>query len=264
MRCDRLRLPLHVDGSPGFDVEERVHEPVGIVSDLHRAGLGRLLHPSRDVQGVAHRRVLDTEVRADLTDDDRARVDADADVQVEITIGSDLLSKRIHPLDDLESRRDGALRVILVGDGRTEEREDRIAHQPSERALIPIDRRDQVLEHLVHDLGPLFGIEPLGHGRRADDVAEEHRQDASFSIHRPTDPGCLELGDQPPREVGLESRSVLGGRVPTQGDPAVQTEPRCVRVHRRAFEAQHLPTIDPRFREAGFVGAFECDTDRKG
>jgi hypothetical protein len=186
VRGDRLRLALDLHDPTRLDVEDGAHETKGVGGDLHRAGLCRLLHARRDVHGVAHRRVLDTKVRAHLADDDGTRVDANANVQIQIAIGPGLLPIRTDRLDHLQPRRDGALGVVLVRDRSTEEGEDGVTHQPSHRALVAIDRSDQVLEHLVHDLGPLFGIEPFGHGRRTDHVAEQHRHDAAFALHRPT------------------------------------------------------------------------------
>src|SRR3712207_7373466 len=50
--------------------------------------------------------------------------------------------------------------------------QDGVAHQPRQRALVAVDRRDQVLEGAVHDLGPLLRVELLGQRRRAPHVAD--------------------------------------------------------------------------------------------
>ena len=59
-----------------------------------------------------------------------------------------------------------------MGDGGTEEGQDRVAHETGEGTLITVHRRDQVLEGAVHDLSPLFRVELLGGRRRALDIAE--------------------------------------------------------------------------------------------
>ena len=133
-RRDGLALALHVDPPEVLDVEQVGDESVRVLGDLHRAGLGGLLHPRGDVHGVAHRRVLVPQVRADLPDDDRTGVDPDADVEIEPPFGPQPLLERRDRGDDLEPRHHGALRVVLMRGRSAEEREDRVAHR---RATVP-------------------------------------------------------------------------------------------------------------------------------
>ena len=204
MGGDRHRLALDLDLAASFEIEGSADETSGVCRDLHAGG---------DIHRVSHRGVLDAQVRSDLADDDRPRVDADANVQVQV-VTSDRL-------DDLEARRNGAMRVVLMGDRCAEEREDRIAHQPSHRAFVAVDRDDQELEDLVHDLGPRFGIEALRHGRGTDDVAEQHRHDAPLALCR---------------------ASCFGGLL-AQRAAAPEAEPRSVGVLGPADGADHRPTI---------------------
>lgn len=47
---------------------------------------------------------------------------------------------------NLQSRKNGPVEIILVGYGGAEERQDRIAHQLGQRALVAIHMRYQVLK----------------------------------------------------------------------------------------------------------------------
>ena len=83
--------------------------------------------------------------------------------------------------DDLEPGQDRALRVVLVRDRRAEEREDRVAHQPGDGPLVAEDRLDQMPERAVDDSVQSSGSSVSASGRRAPDVAEQHRHDAALA-----------------------------------------------------------------------------------
>ncbi|NIP13937.1 MAG: hypothetical protein GWN66_07615 [Pseudomonas stutzeri] len=85
---------------------------------------------------------------------------------------------RFRPLDDLQRGAAGPLGVVLVGDGRPEEGQHRVAHQPRQRALVAVDGLDQDVEGPVHDLHHVLGVQVLGHGGGALDVGEEDRDGA--------------------------------------------------------------------------------------
>jgi hypothetical protein len=178
VRRDRPALPLDLHVTERLDLEQVGDQSVGLLGDLHRARLGRLLHPSGDVHRVAHRRVLLLELRPDLPDDDGSGVDADANVQVETSLAREPLAERSDRGDDLEPGHHGPLRIVLVRGGSSEEREDRVAHQAGHRAFVSVHRLDEVLVGSVHHVGPVLGVKLLGHRGRAPDVAEEHRDDA--------------------------------------------------------------------------------------
>ena len=132
------------------------------------------------------------------------------------------------PRDDVEPCPDRALRVVLVRDRRAEEREDRVAHQPGERSLVAVDRRDEPLERAVHDLGPVLGVQGLGHRGRALDVAEQHGDDASLALHGSARAGGLELGEQLLGQEGVE-------RVPVGGEDPGASRTRCRTGRRRGW-----------------------------
>jgi hypothetical protein len=61
--------------------------------------------------------------------------------------------------------------------------QDRIAHEAGEGAFVAVDGLDQHVKGAVHDLHHVLGVQSLGHGRGAFDVAKQHGNGAPFSSH---------------------------------------------------------------------------------
>ena len=113
-------------------------------------------------------------------------------------------------------RAHGALGIVLVRDGRAEERHDGVADEL-------LDRAPEALELVAHALvvpersaRTSSGSDPLGLRRRADEVAEEHGDDLSLlaSRRRPRDSDCTAgaaeaeaVRDSPARSSGTSTRA---------------------------------------------------------
>ena len=80
----------------------------------------------------------------------------------------------------LERRADGPIGVVLVGDGRTEQRQDRVTEDLVDRAAERLDVDDQSLERGVDQPLQPLRIEVLRQARVADDVGEQHRDDTAL------------------------------------------------------------------------------------
>jgi hypothetical protein len=78
--------------------------------------------------------------------------------------------------------------MVLVGEGRAEERHDPVAHHLVHRALVAVDRLHHVLEDGIEELSRLFGIT----------VGEQ--------LH-----GALEIGEEDGDLLALAFQSGLGG-----------------------------------------------------
>jgi hypothetical protein len=72
-----------------------------------------------------------------------------------------------------------------VGDGRAEERQHGIAHQPSQRTLVAVHWLDENVEGAAHDLYDILRIQLLGHSGGAFDIAEQDRDRAAFVMYLP-------------------------------------------------------------------------------
>jgi hypothetical protein len=116
--------------------------------------------------GVADGRVVHAEAVADGADHHLARVEPHAEAQ------------RLFPLADrvLDRRRgeDRALRVVLVGDRRAEERHEAIAEELIDGALVAVDLGEAEGEEPVQEVVHGLGAQAFGQGRGVGDVAEEH------------------------------------------------------------------------------------------
>ena len=89
--------PLHRHWPQGRDVHETLGERKSVGGQEARSGIGQLLHPRREMGGLAHRGVVHAEVGANGPDNHLARVQADAD-----TDGDPLLAS--YPLGVLLTR----------------------------------------------------------------------------------------------------------------------------------------------------------------
>ena len=63
-----------------------------------------------------------------------------------------LFQRESRQCDDVQRGADCAFRVVLVGNGRAEEGQDRVAHQAGDGALVLVDGCDEKLKSTVHDL----------------------------------------------------------------------------------------------------------------
>jgi hypothetical protein len=86
----------------------------------------------------------------------------------------DLLRVASHRGVHIVDRVAGPHRVILVGDGRAEERHDPVAHDLVDRALVAVDGLHHAFEHRVQEL-PRFLEVPVGEEfHRALEVGEQN------------------------------------------------------------------------------------------
>ena len=88
---------------------------------------------------------------------------------------------------DGERARDGAARRVLVRDRGTEERHHAVAARDVDDALAAVDARPNTnARYMLEEIMVLLGVEPLGERRRADQVAEQHRDLLALALDRPS------------------------------------------------------------------------------
>jgi hypothetical protein len=97
----------------------------------------------------------------------------DADVDLQLSGGGELLPDR-------QRGPDGALGVVLVRDGRAEDRHHRVAHKLRDRAAVPLEDRAQVGVVRLQEPLHVLGIHPLGARREPHEVGEQHRDDLAL------------------------------------------------------------------------------------
>ena len=123
--------------------------------------------------GLAHRGVVHVQIGADRAHDHLARVQAHADADRDAVLPSHALGVPLHRLLHPERRIARAHRVVLVRQGRAEERHDPVAHDLVHGALVAVDGLHHVLEHGVEELARLLGIAVGEQLHRALEVGEE-------------------------------------------------------------------------------------------
>ena len=160
-----------------LELDAVLHLALGLGPDDDAAVGSELLQPRGDVGGVAERVVALGAVVL-VGQHDRAGVDRDAYEQVDAVAAAQLVAVGGDRRLDRERRAHRALGVVLVPDGRAEEREQPVARELRDRAVeapdLARDQRDDLVEQELRPLGP----EPLADRGRADDVGEKHRDDA--------------------------------------------------------------------------------------
>src|SRR5205085_5391974 len=99
----------------------------------------------------------------DIPDHHQTRGDPDADAEPgHVPAALDLARVFLDLIAYADRRADGALRVVLVGGGRAEEREHAVAGQVLDRPAERLDGRDDPRDRLTDDQLQLLGVEPLG------------------------------------------------------------------------------------------------------
>ena len=118
--------------------------------------------------------VVHVQIAPDRPDHDVARVDPDPDLDRDAVRPLYLVTVPAHPLLHAQGRVAGADRVVLVRDGRAEERHDPIAHDLIDGALVAVNRLHHVLQHRVEELACLLRVAVGEQLHRALQVGEQH------------------------------------------------------------------------------------------
>ena len=143
---------------------------VGALADGDRSRPAGGLQPRGDVDGVADHGVA----VADGAGEDLAGVDADAQLEARAMargqLGVDLAHRGLHP----ERGAHGALLVVLVRDRRAEDGHDVVADVLVDGAAVAGDLLAEPAQAAVDERLDALGVHPLGHGRVAGEVGEQH------------------------------------------------------------------------------------------
>ena len=154
---DRLGLALQLERLDRLGVDRVADEPERRLPDQDLAGLGRLLEPRRDVDGVAGGEPLLG------SGHDLARVDADAGLDAQ-------LGQRVAHLDRRAAR---PKRIVLVHLRNAEHGHDRVADELLHRPAVRLDDALHALEVAGEQGAQRLGVGRLAERGRAGDVAEE-------------------------------------------------------------------------------------------
>ncbi len=171
---ERLALALGVEGRRRLGVDEVRDGRIGSRAEQHLAGLGRLLEPGRDVDGVAGRQLL---VPGPAADDDLAGVDPGARDDLDAVLPRKLLVERPQSVADPRGRANRAERVVLAHRRHAEHGHHRVADELLDGAAVPLEHGLHRLEVPPHHAAQQLRVEPLAERRRPGHVGEEDGDD---------------------------------------------------------------------------------------
>ena len=169
-----IRQALDRHRAPGRDLNVAFGELQGRRSEQDRPGRRHLLHAGGQVGRLPNGRVVHVQVGTDGADDHLARVEPHADLEGHPLRAEHTLRVLRHRLLHPERRVARPHGVVLVGERRSEERHDPIAHHLVDRALVAVDGLHHPFEDRVEELPGLLGVPVREQLHRALEVGEEH------------------------------------------------------------------------------------------
>ena len=175
-----LLAPAQAGDAERLAVDRRRAQGDGGGAGEHAARRGQGLQPRGGVHDVAHRRVVGA---GEDADEHLAGVEADAHAGCGGSapgLGDEAGQRVLHP----QRRAHGPLGVVLVGDRRAEQGDDGVAEQLVDAAAERLDVGDEALEARLDEALHPLGVEVLGERRVADEVGEEHGDDAPLLERR--------------------------------------------------------------------------------
>ena len=119
---DRFGLAFHLILAQVLEGEVSFPEMLRLPADDNLARLGETQEPRGEVRGVSHRRVVHAEVCADGADHHMAGVDAHPDLELNALRAAHVLAERPQALLNGQRSAEGAMRMILIGNGGAEQR----------------------------------------------------------------------------------------------------------------------------------------------
>jgi hypothetical protein len=111
-----------------------------------------------------------------------ARVQPHTDLHLDAVSVSHLLGVAPHRHLDVVGRVACSHRVILVGEGRAEERHDAVAHHLVDGALVAMDRLHHAFEDRIQELAGFLGVAVGEQLHRALQVREQDRDLLAFAL----------------------------------------------------------------------------------
>jgi hypothetical protein len=175
---DRLALAFQLEVSERLQVE-----PCGDLMRGRRSHhqLAQRLQASSHIDGVAEG-VVEHVWRCIASGHDHGTgVDGDARIALQPVGWCDLRGVGLQRFADRERGADSPLGVVLVREGRTEEREDAVAGELCDSAAEPFDLFTHQAHDVVEEELGAFRAKGLGDRRRPDDIGDQHRHDSPLS-----------------------------------------------------------------------------------
>jgi hypothetical protein len=245
-RAHRLLAPLDVV-RPGVLVGDGgLGGAPGHVVDEDRAGRGDALQARGGVHGVPEDHAL---ALGGQVDGRRAGQDSGSHAQCR---HADLLAERGDRLRQRQGRADRSLRVVLARHRCAPHGHHRIADELLDDPAVLLDQRATAVEVARQDVANLLGIPVFGERREADEVREQHRDQAPLGGHGDSRTGRSPVAERraaaPAETVGWLVRGSATRAGHREGVAALAAEApvrTVLRAARRALHQAPSPAIDP-------------------
>ncbi len=169
VEAERLGLALDRDRLELLEVEDALCRAVRRLRAADAVDRRHSLQAGRGVDDVSGNEPLALRPAGADGDDRLARVDPDAHLERERRV---LRVQLGHRLQDAKAGPDGTLRVVLVGDGRTEDGHDRVADELLHGPPVALDLLAEAREVRADAGADVLGVSLLRGGGEADEVAE--------------------------------------------------------------------------------------------
>ncbi len=186
---DPVGKPLERVHARRFEGEAAPRQAVGRLGTQNGPGRGQPLQARRQVGNVAEGQRLGLPLGgAHFSDDDDARMQADAHVQADAAPGFQLAVEPVEARQDVARGANGPGRFLLVRGGVAEVRQNAVAEVLRHEALLPGDGRAGEGVVLPDQVLPVLQLGAPGQQRRAYDVAKHDRQLAPLAGGRRAGP----------------------------------------------------------------------------
>ncbi len=170
---DRLGEALRYLPAEIGEPEQVADEAAGGAGEDDLPGFRQSLQARREVGGLADHRLLLRRALADqIADDDKPGGDADADGEPLRSTGLQARHRRCY----FQPRPHRPLGVVLMRPRIAEIGQHPVAHEFGDKAVIARDDAGNGVLIGADLLAQFLGVEPRRQGRRADEIAEHHRQ----------------------------------------------------------------------------------------
>ena len=170
---DRRGKALDLDRPQILVVEQPGGQPPRARPDHHRPRLRQRLQPRREVRRLADHRLLLRRALADqVADHDQTGGDPDPHLQPRIGRGVETG----HRLDQRQTGPHRPLGIVLVGARIAEIGEHPVAHVLGDKPAATLDDRGGAAVIAADHRPQILRVEPRRQRRRADQIAEQHRQ----------------------------------------------------------------------------------------
>src|SRR5262245_53941906 len=205
---------------------------------------------------TAHRRVVRAQRGADSADNDRSRVDSDANSKLS-PVGPPHLVP--HGLEALLYGKSGAERPVgmMLERSVAEEGHHSITQELVHRAAVLVHGLQHYVEGPVHDLADLLCIEMCGQRSEAGYIGEEHGDPFTLAAGAK---GLAAGAAVVPASQALQGALGTAGARRRPGRANIPAEPRHVTDSR----ASHLSSSPPQYPKSNTGASAKCAKDKGG